>query len=227
MSSSGASCCTLFPTDSIVSVTTVSSPTAAVPPSSPNVVFCWRHPRRRLRRRLTIANATVASQAAPSISVRAAAAPWSRLARCRAGPKPGQTPHDPPRIASLAQFIPASAPVAAGYPRSTRQHRASAIDSNASPGLQRPNGAVFRVSDDPATPLLRALQPYGPVRSPRLGHTAKSQIPIARSPSRGSVQSGFKEVATHAPPYQSRPRPLRNLLIPRDGGHLESDRRLI
>jgi hypothetical protein len=174
MSSSGASCCTPFPTDSIASVTTVSSPTAAVPPSSPNVVFCWRHLRRRLRRRLTIANATAASQAAPSISVRVVVAPWSRSARCRAGPKPGQTPHDPPRIASLSQSIPASAPVAAGYPRATSQHRAPVIDSNAKPELRRPNGAVFSVSDDPATPLRRTLQPYRTVRSPRLGHTAKS-----------------------------------------------------
>jgi hypothetical protein len=52
--------------------------------------------------------------------------------------------------------------------------RAPVIDSNATLGLRRPNGAVFRVSDDPATPLRRTLKPNRTVRSPRLGHTAKS-----------------------------------------------------
>lgn len=55
-----------------------------------SAVFFWRRPRRRRRTRPpTIASVAAVSQDAPWTSVRAAAAPWPRSARSRAGPRPG------------------------------------------------------------------------------------------------------------------------------------------
>ena len=212
MSSSGAFCCTLFPTDSIASVTTASSPTAAVSPSSPTVAFCWRRPRRHRRPRPPIiTSATAVSQAAPSTSVRAAGAPWHRSARRAARPRPGQTPHDPPRITMLVLSIPASAPVAAAAPRATIQHRGPVIATDAAPGLQRPHGTVSRASHDPVpTPQANApAQPASPVPAPRTHRRDLNPHSLARHP---AVQ--FNQASKRSRPAQGPAARARDLSEP-------------
>jgi hypothetical protein len=78
-----------------------------------------------------------------------------------------------PRIAMFTQFLPASAPVAAGPLRAARQSRSLVVASNAALQLLRPNGAGFSVSDRPPTSLSRAHQTNLQTKSPRLGHTVE------------------------------------------------------
>ena len=89
-------------TGSSTSAITAFLPTATAHRSSPTAVVFWRRqPRRRRHPPPTIASVIAVSQVAPWTSVRAAAAPWPRSARCPPAPSP---PEPPPAAIPHDQF---------------------------------------------------------------------------------------------------------------------------